>query len=74
MPRIESVTGGVERSVLAAVTATRGHFLYLSGHHGDLRLDLDTLFVDDVIISGSATLATVSDLTACRAELVGLAS
>jgi orotate phosphoribosyltransferase len=34
------------RAVLDAVAATRGHFRYESGHHGDLWLDLDGLFVD----------------------------
>ncbi|MBW8727683.1 MAG: hypothetical protein JF625_21360 [Inquilinus limosus] len=29
-----------------AVSATRGHFVYESGHHGDLWLDLDSLFLD----------------------------
>jgi orotate phosphoribosyltransferase len=38
------VPGGDD--ILAAVKATRGHFLYESGHHGDLWLDLDELFVD----------------------------
>jgi orotate phosphoribosyltransferase len=33
-------------AVLMAVGASRGHFAYESGHHGDLWLDLDSLFVD----------------------------
>jgi len=143
----------VVRSLLAAVAAARGHFRYESGHHGDLWLDLDTLFldprevrrwstalaqaaasrdphaicgpmaggafvaqevaaelgatfafadrfagadgtatyripasqrtrlrgrrvivVDDVVNAGSALLATVAELRACEAELVGFAS
>src|SRR5262245_61474066 len=36
----------VRRSLLAAVEGARGHFRYESGHHGDLWLDLDTLFLD----------------------------
>jgi uncharacterized protein (DUF849 family)/adenine/guanine phosphoribosyltransferase-like PRPP-binding protein len=32
-------------AVLAAVGARRGHFVYESGHHGDLWLDLDSLFL-----------------------------
>ncbi|HEU4456204.1 MAG TPA: phosphoribosyltransferase family protein [Longimicrobium sp.] len=36
----------VETDLLHAVSATRGHFRYESGHHGDLWLDLDGLFVD----------------------------
>ena len=35
-------------AVLAAVGPRRGHFEYESGHHGDLWLDLDSLFVDPV--------------------------
>ena len=35
-----------ERSLLDAVTAQRGHFRYESGHHGDLWLDLDALWVN----------------------------
>ena len=31
--------------LLDLVPARRGHFAYKSGHHGDLWLDLDTLFV-----------------------------
>jgi orotate phosphoribosyltransferase len=33
-------------TLLDAVGAVRGHFVYESGHHGDLWLDLDMLFVD----------------------------
>ena len=33
-------------AVLTAVGASRGHFAYESGHHGDLWLDLDSLFLD----------------------------
>jgi orotate phosphoribosyltransferase len=36
----------IEKTLLDAIDATRGHFLYESGHHGDLWLDLDALFVD----------------------------
>lgn len=36
----------VSRDLIAAVAATRGHFVYESGHHGDLWLDLDRLLVD----------------------------
>ena len=36
----------IQRELLAAARAQRGHFRYESGHHGDLWLDLDTLFVD----------------------------
>jgi orotate phosphoribosyltransferase len=36
----------VEQQLLQAVAASRGHFLYESGHHGDLWLDLEGLFVE----------------------------
>jgi orotate phosphoribosyltransferase len=36
----------VEASVLDRLGARRGHFRYESGHHGELWLDLDRLFVD----------------------------
>jgi orotate phosphoribosyltransferase len=36
----------IERGLLEAVAALRGHFRYESGHHGDLWLDLDRLLVD----------------------------
>ncbi len=38
--------GAIENNLLDAVSAARGHFRYESGHHGDLWLDLDGLFVD----------------------------
>ena len=36
----------IEEALRAAVSATRGHFRYESGHHGDLWLDLEGLLVD----------------------------
>jgi orotate phosphoribosyltransferase len=42
----ETGPGAVARSLRAAVEGARGHFRYESGHHGDLWLDLDTLFLD----------------------------
>jgi orotate phosphoribosyltransferase len=41
--------------LLAAVSATRGHFRYESGHHGDLWIDLDGMFVDARRMRGWAT-------------------
>jgi orotate phosphoribosyltransferase len=38
--------GEIEGSLRDAVATSRGHFLYESGHHGDLWLDLDGLFID----------------------------
>lgn len=46
----------IERAVLDAVAASRGHFRYESGHHGDLWLDLEGLFVDARRLRGWAAL------------------
>jgi orotate phosphoribosyltransferase len=43
---IEPGSSDLEQAVREAVGAMRGHFRYESGHHGDLWLDLDTLFID----------------------------
>jgi len=45
---------GIEQALLQAVSATRGHFRYESGHHGDLWLDLDSLFLDAARMRGWA--------------------
>ncbi|MGK9170262.1 hypothetical protein KXR53_28435 [Inquilinus limosus] len=39
------MTDTIEQALLQAVSAERGHFRYESGHHGDLWLDLDPLFL-----------------------------
>lgn len=44
----------VSRDLIAAVAASRGHFVYESGHHGDLWLDLDRLLVDARRVRGWA--------------------
>jgi orotate phosphoribosyltransferase len=59
----------IERAVLDAVAASRGHFVYESGHHGDLWLDLDALFVDARRTRGWAS-ALADWAVACRPELV----
>ena len=59
----------IERSVLDAVAASRGHFVYESGHHGDLWLDLDALFVDARRTRGWAS-ALADRAVACRPDLV----
>ncbi len=46
MTKNKQAPSQIERTLLDAVDASRGHFLYESGHHGDLWLDLDALFVD----------------------------
>lgn len=40
------MTDRIGEVVRRAVSATLGHFRYESGHHGDLWLDLDSLFLD----------------------------
>jgi orotate phosphoribosyltransferase len=49
--------------------ATRGHFRYESGHHGDLWLDLDALLVDARALAGWAA-ALAEQAAACRPEVV----
>ena len=57
------------RALHAALAVVRGHFLYESGHHGDLWLDLNRLFVDAPRMRGwSAELARRTQ--GCRAEVV----
>ena len=46
MEGIESELGGVGKVLAEAARVSRGHFVYESGHHGDLWLNLDALFVD----------------------------
>lgn len=64
-----SVEVEIERSVLDALAASRGHFLYESGHHGDLWLELEQLFVDARQARGWAT-ALAGQAAACRPEFV----
>ena len=52
-----------------AAVATRGHFRYESGHHGDLWLDLDALLVDARAVQGWAA-ALAEQVAACRPEVV----
>jgi orotate phosphoribosyltransferase len=52
-----------------AAVATRGHFRYESGHHGDLWLDLDALLVDARAVHGWAA-ALAEQVAACRPEVV----
>lgn len=58
------------RRLLAdAVTAQRGHFLYESGHHGDLWLELDGLLGHARRLQ-SWTAALASEAAACRPDVV----
>ena len=52
-----------------AAVATRGHFRYESGHHGDLWLDLDALLVDARAVHGWAA-ALAEQVATCRPEVV----
>jgi orotate phosphoribosyltransferase len=52
-----------------AAVATRGHYRYESGHHGDLWLDLDALLVDARAVQGWAA-ALAQQAAACRPEVV----
>ncbi|HEV8194605.1 MAG TPA: phosphoribosyltransferase family protein [Ktedonobacterales bacterium] len=45
----------MEQELLNLVSARRGHFRLESGHHGDLWLDLDRLFVQPAILSPFTT-------------------
>ena len=60
---------GIEKAILDAVGVSRGHFVYESGHHGDLWLDLDALFVDARRARGWAA-ALAQRAVACRPEFV----
>jgi orotate phosphoribosyltransferase len=59
----------IEQSLRQAVTARRGHFVYESGHHGDLWLDLDGLLGDARRVRGWAG-ALASRAAACRPDIV----
>jgi orotate phosphoribosyltransferase len=52
-----------------AVGAKRGHFLYESGHHGDLWLALEALFIDARRMRSWAS-ALAESAAACRPEFV----
>lgn len=59
----------VEQNLLDAVHMARGHFRYESGHHGDLWLDLDRLFVDARRLRGWASVLAQKVQT-CRPDVV----
>lgn len=65
MTSIEQGSSDLER----AVGVTRGHFRYESGHHGDLWLDLEMLFVDAQRMRGWAK-ALVQQAAVCRPDVV----
>jgi orotate phosphoribosyltransferase len=59
----------IEQDVREAVAARRGHFRYESGHHGDLWLDLDGLFVDARRVHDLAS-ALVEQVGVCRPQII----
>ena len=59
----------IGRDLRAAVAATQGHFRYESGHHGDLWLDLDALFVDAARMRRWAA-GLAAEASPCAAEVV----
>jgi orotate phosphoribosyltransferase len=69
MRRIVPGPSGIEGTVRDAVTASRGHFCYESGHHGDLWLDLDALFVDARRTRGWASILA-HKVKVCQPEFV----
>jgi orotate phosphoribosyltransferase len=60
----------IERAIVAAGVAVRGHFQYESGHHGDLWLDLDALFFETQQVRAWATVLA-AQAASCRPEIVG---
>ncbi|MFE0756313.1 phosphoribosyltransferase family protein [Inquilinus sp. NPDC058860] len=63
------MTDRIERALRQAVAAERGHFRYESGHHGDLWLDLDLLFLDAARMRGWAA-ALAGRAAGLAAEIV----
>jgi orotate phosphoribosyltransferase len=59
----------IEKSLRDAAAISRGHFRYESGHHGDLWLDLDSLFVDARRMRDWAA-ALAQRAASCRPEIV----
>jgi orotate phosphoribosyltransferase len=69
MEKIDPGSSEIEQEVLDTLAAARGHFVYESGHHGDLWLDLEALFVDARRARGWAA-ALAQRAAGCRPELV----
>jgi orotate phosphoribosyltransferase len=69
MERIDPELREIGRALVEAVVASRGHFVYESGHHGDLWLDLDALFVDARRARGWAA-ALAERAAACKPEFI----
>ncbi|MCG8418987.1 MAG: orotate phosphoribosyltransferase [Proteobacteria bacterium] len=69
MTTIDHDLSEIERAVLDAVAASRGHFRYESGHHGDLWLALDALFLDARRVRHWASVLA-HRVAVCRPDLV----
>jgi orotate phosphoribosyltransferase len=69
MTQIEPGPSGLEQIMREAVGAIRGHFRYESGHHGNLWLDLETLFLDARRMS-DWTRILARRAAACRPEVI----
>lgn len=69
MQTVDPKLSEIEKAVLNAVAASRGHFLYESGHHGDLWLDLEALFVDARRARDWAS-ALAKRVVACRPDFI----
>ena len=69
MEKIDLGLSQIEQSLRDALAAARGHFVYESGHHGDLWLDLEVLFVDARRARGWAA-ALAQRAAGCRPEVV----
>jgi orotate phosphoribosyltransferase len=59
----------IAQSLRDAAAISRGHFRYESGHHGDLWLDLDSLFMDARRMRNWAA-ALARRAASCRPEIV----
>jgi hypothetical protein len=59
----------IAQSLRDAAAISRGHFRYESGHHGDLWLDLDSLFVDARSMR-DWTASLAQRAASCRPEIV----
>lgn len=70
MAQITVQPSEIEQALLEAAGMSRGHFRYESGHHGDLWLDLDGLFVDTRRVQGWAS-ALAQKVQTCQPDVVG---
>ena len=69
MMKVDSKPSEVGKALCDAAKATHGHFLFESGLHGDLWLDLDALFVDTDRVQYFASLLADKAI-GCRPDIV----